>query len=222
MTDTMTADPEEAKLDDDGEAHLDEQLITFSSKYIEGRSLNLPPGLSFDEWADAGAPVLKVAEDIQFLVGDWDRYGEELFGDDRNQAYPLPGEFGVEPKTISNWCWVAKRIPKADRREGLSWSHHRYAAELDSMNDRRKVLRIAMEDHLSSEDVRKLVQSMKPEEEDAPDRKKKTTITFTQSFTVYTDDEKPARIIADNLAELMERELEERGIEPTKTSRSPI
>jgi len=89
------------------------------------------------------------------------------------------------------------------------------------MNDRRKILRIAIDDGLSSEDVRRLVQSMKPDEEDAPDRKKKTTITFTMSYTVYTDDEKVARIIADVLNETLERELNERGIEPTKTSRSP-
>lgn len=203
------------------EVHLDEAIVSFSEKYIVGRGLDLPLGLEFEEWAEAGRPVLRVAEDIQFLVGDWDRYGEEIWGDDRYQAYPDPMEFGVEPKTISNWSWVASRIPKGDRRKDLSWSHHRYAAELDKMNDRRKVLRIASDDHLSSEDVRKLVQSMKPEEEDAPDRKRKTTITFTQSFTVYTDDEKVARIVADVIAETMERELNERGIEPTKTSRSP-
>lgn len=181
--------------------------------------LDLPEeGVPFDRWEALGANLISFARSHQWWVGDWLIYGEDRFGEEHAQGVDIEQLSGVEPKTLSNYRWVASRIPRRDRREALTWTHHRIAAELDTMNERRAVLKQAEKEDLSTRELQRVVDQMGDKEEiDRPDSNK-TTKTFTLSYTVAIQDEKQGAIIHESISGEIEKALASRNVEPTKVS----
>lgn len=180
-------------------------------------SLEIKDGVTFDEWARLGVNLQRFTRSHQWWAGDWLLYGEERFGESAYQAVDLD----VDQKTLQNYRWVSSRIPKTDRRPGLTWTHHRIAAELESMPQRRKVLKQAESEELSTRELQALVDSMKPAgDDDGGDRPAKPNVTFTLSFTIDRSLEKHGLIVAELLKSMAEAELLERGIdEPTVSTK---
>lgn len=120
--------------------------------------LILPPDLTFDEWRG----VLETAERIEasspWWVADAMAYGEQAFPAEHAQALPTATEdpTGVRQSRLKQAAWMAQKYPRNQRVPGLSYTHHRAAAELDP-DQRRELLAYAAEKHLSTRDLIALV-----------------------------------------------------------------
>jgi hypothetical protein len=88
-------------------------------------ALNLPAGLSREAWAEYARTVAAIDRASAWWVGDCLIYGEDLYGED---LFGLAEVMGLEPHTLQNRVSVARAVPPALRRAGLSWSHHEAVA----------------------------------------------------------------------------------------------
>ncbi|KKK78867.1 hypothetical protein LCGC14_2839210, partial [marine sediment metagenome] len=61
--------------------------------YEEGR-LNLPSGVSFDEWMKVGRTLSDMANSTPWWVGDWLLAGEQKFGELASQGLTLWPSYG--------------------------------------------------------------------------------------------------------------------------------
>lgn len=95
--------------------------IRFSPTGVE-----LPPDLSFDEWADYGERLFAMERGVMWAIGDWWRYGEHAYGERAAQALDSHYSF----QTLADAGWVSGQITTSRRREVLSWSHHKEVAAL--------------------------------------------------------------------------------------------
>lgn len=172
---------------------------------------------SFDEWARLGPNLLRMEKAHQFWVGDWFHKGEEMWGEDAYQAFD-PERF--DAKTIANYAWVASQVPIKERHAGLSWTHHRIAAELPTMTLRRKALKRAVQQELTTRQLQQYVDELKPAEEEGGRRRAKSTHTWSLSFTLNADDEATGDTIHANLQEFLSKGLADAGVEPTKVTPS--
>lgn len=59
---------------------------------------------------------------LRFQIGDLLNQGEAMFHQEHSQA--LGREIGFDQKTVSNWAYVAKVIPEANRSMHVDWSHY--------------------------------------------------------------------------------------------------
>lgn len=128
--------------------------------------LALPPDLSFEEWRSAlyHADQL-VAAGPWFLV-DLMAYGQRHFGERHSQALPTVEEDpdGASQSRMKQAAWMAGIYPTTGTRvPGLSYTHHRVAAELDP-KDRAEVLGEALSERLST---RELLTRVKDRQEQA-------------------------------------------------------
>lgn len=89
--------------------------------------LGLPDGLSYDEWLAKGQAYQAMAQSAMFWLGDYLAYGEDRFSERYAQAVAA---LGLSPHTAQNAVWVARKIPRSRRREGLSFGHHAELAGL--------------------------------------------------------------------------------------------
>ncbi|MDP9475444.1 MAG: hypothetical protein M3R38_07100 [Actinomycetota bacterium] len=94
---------------------------------ITERSLELPPNLSFEEWAKCGQTLKGIDAAVKWWVGDWLNYGEERFPERWAQAVDAT-DYDVH--TLRKAAWVASRVPRGTRRESLSYRHHEMTAAL--------------------------------------------------------------------------------------------
>src|SRR5271170_1865578 len=94
-----------------------------------GVSLTLPEALSFAEWADVGRELARSRNRIQWLVGDWWRFGAHRYGQRRLAVEQWGGPSFL---TSENYGWVAGAFAETSRRrEVLTFSHHAEVAALD-------------------------------------------------------------------------------------------
>lgn len=100
--------------------------------------LQIPSGLSFDEWADAGPKIVRVLDTFAWCLGDWLVYGQERF---ESRYAEAAEKVGLGYQTLRNYAWVARRFEASRRRASLSFQHHaevasRPPAEQDAWLDR--------------------------------------------------------------------------------------
>jgi len=126
----------------------------------------IEPGLSYDEWAEMAHGLIAMAEASMWWVGDWLLYGEHHYGEKYAQAIEATG-YGLS--TLKNYQWVADRFPPEARREELSHTHHVAAASLDE-SARADLLQRAVEEGMTSGEVRGRVKALKAKAEE-PERK---------------------------------------------------
>ncbi|MDP9476332.1 MAG: LmbU family transcriptional regulator [Actinomycetota bacterium] len=94
---------------------------------ITERSLELPPNLTFEEWAACGKTLKGIDAAVKWWVGDWLVYGEDNFPDKWAQAVEATD---YEEPTLRKAAWVASRFPRGKRRDALSYRHHETVAAL--------------------------------------------------------------------------------------------
>lgn len=83
--------------------------------------LELPDGLSVEEWSKAGRRLSQIDRAVQWWIGDWLNYGERTYGDKYADAVEITG---YSEKTLRNFAYVARAVEMSRRRDDLSWSHH--------------------------------------------------------------------------------------------------
>jgi N6-adenosine-specific RNA methylase IME4 len=94
---------------------------------VSDTALNLPDGLSFDDWQRVGETLGRIGRAHQWWIGDWLNYGEAAYGEKYAQAI---NETGYEYQTVADIAWTSKAVEVSRRRESLSFSHHREVAPL--------------------------------------------------------------------------------------------
>lgn len=101
--------------------------------------LNLPDGLTWDQWQNAGITILNNAAVSQWLIGDWLLYAEQRLAARDANGKPTSADKArihratekathLEVQTIKQAKVVARAFPPARRRQGVPWSFHREVA----------------------------------------------------------------------------------------------
>lgn len=116
--------------------------------------LDLPPDLTFYEWAGALHHAELLVEAGPWFLVDLMAYGEAHFGERHTQALPTAEEdpTGASQSRLKQAAWMASVYPPGTRVTGLSYSHHRAVAELEP-EDRSALLQEAVATNLSTRDL---------------------------------------------------------------------
>lgn len=175
--------------------HLDQDDDVHFSGSFSDTGYILPAGLSYEEWAAEGGPLIRMARSSMWWVGDWIRYGEANYGERYAQAIEATG---LALQTLRNYVWVCDRIPPSERDPDVPFSHHRAAAALDP-EDRREVITRAREEGLAEHEVRAAVKEIKeaaaaagappPPEDDPPDFRSPLTRAAVEAVALLHDAE---------------------------------
>ncbi len=96
-----------------------------------------------DEWSAVGHMLAVQTRGLQFMVGDWIRYGETAYGELASQVIDARA---WSDETVRNYLWVAKNVPLENRREDLTFKHHQIVAHLPKSSQRRWLKTAATED----------------------------------------------------------------------------
>lgn len=115
--------------------------------------LEIPEGLSYEEWRRVGEGVLRMDSAGAWWVGDWLFYGEFKYGEKYRAALLLTG---LDEKTLRNQAYVAGKIEMSRRRDTLSFSHHAEIAGLRPA-EQDAWLDLAESEGLSRNSLRELI-----------------------------------------------------------------
>lgn len=143
-------------------AKVDIRSLARVDRYVSLISLNIPEGLSYEQWADLGRGLslsrrmVKNAS-LMWWVGDWLAYGEHNIGEAYAQAVEATG---YDKQSLYNAKHVSTRVPVERRRESLSWSHHKAVASLPEA-DQEYLLQLAATDHLTYSQIKKMADAMR-------------------------------------------------------------
>lgn len=89
--------------------------------------LRFLPGVTFEQWADAGTKLARLVDSLAWCVGDWLVYGQERY----NGRYAATAAvMGLDHQTLRDYAWVAGKFDTTRRRAGLSFQHHAEVASL--------------------------------------------------------------------------------------------
>lgn len=120
--------------------------------------------LTFEQWAELGASVGKVARTSQFMVGDWLNYGQdrwnggrrfETMAPDLRQRYEQAMHMtGLELDTLQVAASVARRIPITERRAELTFTHHRLISRVKDPVERKEWIQKTESHNLSTRRLR--------------------------------------------------------------------
>lgn len=137
---------------------------------VSETALDLPAGLSFEDWQQAGETLGRIGRACQWWIGDWLNYGERAYGEKYSQAIEVTGyDYG----TLQNFAYVAGRVEMSRRRDVLSFGHHQSIAALEQPQQDGWLEEAAAEGWSVSE-LRKQVQgaAIKEEADDLGPRKR--------------------------------------------------
>lgn len=95
---------------------------------IDETSLQLPPRISYEEWAKVGKTLGELRIATSWAIGDWLIFGEHTYGEKFAQA---ASETGMQPESLKVYQWVASCIPREIRRTDVSHAHHQLVARLE-------------------------------------------------------------------------------------------
>jgi hypothetical protein len=96
---------------------------------ISETGLSVVSELSYDQWSTLMQTLYRMDTAFQFALGDALNYGENRYGERYAQAMEVTGH---SYQSLANYAWVSKAVPIDRRVTGLSWTHHRIVARLDS------------------------------------------------------------------------------------------
>src|SRR5262249_15289538 len=83
--------------------------------------------LPYEQWEIIGRRLRSIERAIQWLIGDWLRYGERTYGEMYSQALDAT-EYSYG--TLRNQAWVAGQFELSRRHDNLSFTHHQELASL--------------------------------------------------------------------------------------------
>jgi hypothetical protein len=121
--------------------------------------LSLPEGLPYAEWEKIGKTLWQMHKAWQWWFSDWWAYGERVYGELASQALAADANY----QTLANTLWVGRQFEPSRRRETLSFRHHSEVAALEPAQQ-DELLDRAEAEHLSTRELREIVQGAKPEE----------------------------------------------------------
>lgn len=122
----------------------------FIPRYATPTSLDLPPGLSWEEWEQVAADLQQAHRSVSWWLGDCLVYGDRKWGEQHTQAYLT--DAGFTEAVLENARWISKRYPPSTRVVPLPWTHYREAARLPD-GERMETLREAAECGWSSREL---------------------------------------------------------------------
>lgn len=108
--------------------------------------LTFASDLQFDEWMSLMETLTRMETAFQFAIGDALIWGEARYGERYSQAMEATG---LTYQALANMVWVSRKVPIQNRREGLSWTHHRVVASVET-EDQPGLLNMAAEQGLSA------------------------------------------------------------------------
>lgn len=91
--------------------------------------LQIPRGISFEDWQRAGRDLSSMVDLSLWCLGDWLIYGKENYSDRYIQAIRA---VGLQYQTLRNYAWVSRRFERDRRRTKLSFQHHAEVASLSA------------------------------------------------------------------------------------------
>jgi hypothetical protein len=171
--------------------------------------LDLPPDLTFDEWAGAVDHADMIVESSPWWLVSLMAYGEAHFGERSSQVFPTREDDpqGIKQSRLKQAAWMASVYPtESTRVTGLSYTHHRVAADLEP-ETRARVLQDAAAGGWST---RELISVVKTEQEKA------RAIPAASESVCAADTEPPAWVpktedLTEEAAARMRFELAMRG-----------
>ncbi|MFG2485151.1 LmbU family transcriptional regulator [Streptomyces virginiae] len=89
--------------------------------------LQMPAGMSFEDWEKAGRQLSGIVDSSSWWLGDWLVYGKDHYTDRYQRGIRAAG---LQYQTLRNYAWVSRRFDFGRRRGALSFQHH---AELASL-----------------------------------------------------------------------------------------
>ena len=94
---------------------------------MTGVGLQIPTGLSFEDWERAGRQLSGIVDSSAWWLGDWLVFGKKNYSDRYQLA--IRGA-GLRYQTLRNYAWVARRFDLSRRRSKLTFQHHAEVASL--------------------------------------------------------------------------------------------
>jgi hypothetical protein len=181
--------------------------------------LQIPAGMTFDEWERAGRQLSGILDSSSWWLGDWLVYGKDHYKDRYQRGIHAAG---LRYQTLRNYAWVSRRFQFNRRRAALSFQHHAELASLP-VNEQEAWLNRAEEMKWSTKQLRTALRATR-EDEGGSDKQ----IEATQRLAVPcdripwwhkaaaqsgTDLEQWVLATLDNAAERVLEELTERVLE---------
>jgi hypothetical protein len=127
------------------------ELIDIPHCKFTATGLELPAGLSFDQWERIGRQLQLFDRAARWWIGDWLVYGEHRWREKYAQAIQQTGK---AEQTLMNYHFVAKSISSSRRREEVDFSTHAEVASLEP-EEQDKLLARAAGEKLSRNRVRR-------------------------------------------------------------------
>jgi hypothetical protein len=94
---------------------------------ITGVGLQIPNGLSFEDWERTGRQLAHIVDSSAWWLGDWLVFGKKNYSDRYERAIRA---VGLRYQTLRNYAWVARRFDLQRRRPKLTFQHHAEVASL--------------------------------------------------------------------------------------------
>jgi phage N-6-adenine-methyltransferase len=97
------------------------------SASVTETALDLPEGLTEEQWAELGDGLRRLGQGYQWWIGDWLVAGEKKYRSTFDEAVRITG---IEQGTLKIYKYTAEHVEKLRRHNFLSWSHHYEVAAL--------------------------------------------------------------------------------------------
>jgi N6-adenosine-specific RNA methylase IME4 len=103
-----------------------------------------PPegGMDMDQWAEEGLILNAIHDASKWARGDWYAYGEHKWGAKYDQGVE---DTQLEEQTLRVESYVSRNVDLNQRRDDVSWTHHRMVAPLPSQEQERWLEKAAPE-----------------------------------------------------------------------------
>jgi hypothetical protein len=118
------------------------------------KGLIAPPNMNPESWEQVGNLLFKLEGSIQWLIGDWLVYGEDL---DYGDIPKIAKAMGKDEKTLRNYMSISRAVKMSERHDQLSYGHHEVIMKLKLPGEQKEALAYAAEHELSVAAFRKLV-----------------------------------------------------------------
>ncbi|MFI7394896.1 LmbU family transcriptional regulator [Streptomyces tendae] len=89
--------------------------------------LQIPAGLSFENWENTGRRLSGIINSSSWWLGDWLVYGKDHYSDRYERGIRAAG---LRYQTLRNYAWVSRCFAIDRRRASLSFQHHAEVASL--------------------------------------------------------------------------------------------
>lgn len=110
---------------------IDASLVDYAAEPDLGvisRTGWIPPeDMAFEDWEHTLRGFIEAQNSLNWLVGDGLNYGERKWGEMYAQAI-LVTDWAYQ--RLADAKWVAAAVPQENRRDNLTWTHHKHVAKL--------------------------------------------------------------------------------------------